>query len=88
LDAGNLIDIRFANNIYTKDFGERIENVRFKDIRLEGPNQLPNRILGLNADRVVSGVTFDGLWIDGQHVLSREDGDFEINAFVEDLEFR
>lgn len=88
LEAGNLIDIRFVNNVYTKDFGDSIQNIRFKNIRLEGPNKKRNRILGHSTDQRVKGVQFEDLWIDGRHVLTPEEGEFDINAFVEDLEFR
>ncbi len=88
LEAGNLIDIRFVNNVYTRDFGDRIQDVRFKNIRLEGPNKERNRILGHDADRIVKGVHFENLWIDGRPVLTAEEGAIETNAFVEDLVFQ
>ncbi len=88
LDAGNLIDIRFVNNVYTKDYGDKIENIRFKNVRLEGPNNERNRILGHTAERIVNGVQFDGLWINGKKVLTLEEGGFETNAFVEEIDFR
>jgi len=88
LEAGNLIDIRVVNNRYTADFGYKIENIRFKNIRLRGPNKEKNRIFGLDSNRFVSGVHFENLRIDERAVLTADQGGFQINAFVKDLEFR
>jgi hypothetical protein len=77
-----------VNNRYTADFGYKIENIRFKNIRLRGPNKEKNRIFGLDSNRFVSGVHFENLRIDERAVLTADQGGFQINAFVKDLEFR
>lgn len=87
IESGNLIDIRFVNNVYTADYGRSVENITFRNITLEGENRFPNRIHGHDAERGVRGVRFENLNINGRRIEGAEQGGFDVNDFVKDVDF-
>ena len=88
LEAGNLVDIRFVNNVYTQGYGRRIENIIFRNVTLQGPGVEPNRVHGHDAHRRVRNVVFENLIIDDRTVRSAEQGGFDVNAFADDVRFK
>lgn len=87
-ELGQLVDIRV---IWNKDYnpvpGTRIENVLFRNVSFHGPNTNPNRIYGFNQERMVEGVRFENLRINGELILDAEQGHFEINDFAKEISF-
>lgn len=87
-ELGQLVDIRV---IWNKDYnpvpGSRIENVTFKNISYNGANARPNRIYGYDGDRVVDGVSFVDLRINGELVTDAKQGNFDINGFARRVSF-
>jgi hypothetical protein len=57
-------------------------------VTYNGTNENKNRIYGFDRERSVEGVTFTNLRINGELILSAEQGNFEINEFVSGIEFR
>jgi hypothetical protein len=87
-ELGRLVDIRV---IWNKDYnpvpGRRIEDIRFEGIEYNGANRIPSQIFGYDAQRLVSGVQFCGLLINGVEILDPEQGNFEINGYTAGVAF-
>lgn len=87
-ELGQLIDIRV---IWNKDYnpapGHSIEDILFRNIIYLGRNANPNRIYGFDAERQVKGIVFENLRIHGELVLKPEQGNFDINAFAQEITF-
>lgn len=62
----------------------RISNVTFRNVHIERRPPQGNLIQGYDSlEHMIKGVRFEGLWIEGQRILSAEDGNFDIkNAEV------
>lgn len=88
-ELGRLVDIRV---IWNKDYnpvpGRRIEDIRFERIVYTGANRIPSQIFGFDAERMVSGVQFCGLRINGMEIAGPEQGNFDINPYASQVTFR
>lgn len=74
-EMGRLIDIRvFHNKKYNPDPGKRVENIRFENVAFTGTCENPSVIEGYDETRIVDGVTFHNLRINGRHILNKESG--------------
>ena len=88
-ELGQLLDIRVVwNEKYNPVAGKRIENIHFRNVTYNGKDENKNRIHGFDCERSVEGVTFTNLRINGELILSAEQGNFEINEFVSGIQFR
>ena len=88
-ELGELLDIRVVwNEKYNPVAGKRIENIHFRNVTYNGKDENKNRIHGFDCERSVEGVTFTNLRINGELILSAEQGNFEINEFVSGIQFR
>lgn len=66
---GQLVNIRiFWNNKYCKAPGKSVSNILFKDIVYNGTPSNMSVISGYDESRIVDGVTFDNLVINGVHI--------------------
>ncbi|WP_199616033.1 glycosyl hydrolase family 28 protein [Paenibacillus alkalitolerans] len=87
-ELGRLIDIRvFHNPKYNPSPGSRVENILFENIAFDGTCDNPCVIKGFDESRVVDGVTFRKLRINGKHILSPESGNFMIGEHAHRVEF-
>jgi polygalacturonase len=87
-ELGRLFDIRvFQNPKYNPSPGNRVENIRFENITFEGVCDNPSVIEGFDESRIVDGVTFRNLRINGRHIQSPEAGNFFIGGHVQRIEF-
>ncbi len=72
---GKLIDMRIAwNQKYCAAPGRCIENVLFKDIFYNGDRSELSLMIGYDETRKISGVTFDNLVINGEHIYDKMPG--------------
>ncbi len=65
----------------------RFSRLHFRNITVEQPSLLPNRILGHDENHLVDGVTFENVKIGGKWIRSAEDMNLVTNAFVRNLKF-
>lgn len=79
------VKVRF-NQHYDKQPGRGVENVVFRDIFYNGPNETPSVLMGYDTDRVVKEITFDNVRVNGRKIKSLES--FQTNAFVKDIHFK
>jgi hypothetical protein len=87
-ELGRPIDIRvFHNPKYNPHPGSRVENIRFENVSFEGTCPNPSVIAGFDESRIVDGVTFRNLRIDGRHVRSPEAGSIRIGGHARHIEF-
>lgn len=88
-ENGRLFDLRvFMNAKYNPAPGKRIENIHFKNIIYNGDGAHPSQIIGYNENRVVDGIYFENLVINGQHVLDVESGNVIIGEFAHNVIFK
>ncbi|MBD2868641.1 glycosyl hydrolase family 28 protein [Paenibacillus arenilitoris] len=88
-ELGRLFDIRvFHNPKYNPHPGRRVENIRFENIVYDGECDHPSVIAGYDAQRVVDGVHFRNLRINGRLIDSAEAGNFECNEFQRNVTFQ
>jgi len=88
-ELGQLVDIRVVwNEKYNPAPGNRIENVQFRNVTYNGKNENKSRIYGFDRDRIVEGVTFTNLRINGEWILDAEQGHFDINEHAHGIQFR
>ncbi|MEN8158322.1 MAG: glycosyl hydrolase family 28 protein [Bacteroidota bacterium] len=83
----NLITLNMVKTPYSGSEGDRIENITFNRITSNSKSSLDNYIHGYSADRIISGVTFTDLVIEGTPVTSAAEGNFDVNDFTENVEF-
>ncbi|MEN8249297.1 MAG: glycosyl hydrolase family 28 protein, partial [Bacteroidota bacterium] len=86
-DATNLITLNMVQTPYSASEGKRIENIQFNNITLNSDHSLPNYIHGIDATRMVSGVTFTDLQINGTYIKNAAEGNFDINSYAENITF-
>jgi hypothetical protein len=88
-EHGKLLDIQIKHN---KDYnpapGKLIENIYFKDISYEGNGEVTAVISGFDEERVVQGVTFENLEINGKHILDATSGNIRIGEFAQGVVFK
>jgi hypothetical protein len=85
---GWLIDFRILESQYSRD-NERgkIENIRFRDITVEGDIFPYSQILGFDATHSIRGVTLENFLVHGQKINSTYNGKIAV-AHTENLEFQ
>ncbi|MFF3921288.1 glycosyl hydrolase family 28 protein [Paenibacillus lactis] len=87
-ELGRLFDIRvFHNPKYNPVPGNRVENVYFNRVSFNGACDHPSIIAGYDAARVVTGIHFRDLRLNGRHITSPEAGNFECNAYSKNITF-
>lgn len=88
-ENGRLFDIRVVQNPdYNPKPGNRIENIIFKDVFYQGSGEEPSVIQGFDAERVVDGVVFENLNINGHLILDAEAGKMIIGPFALNVAFK
>ena len=85
--ATNLVTLNFVDAPYAGSVGKRIENITFNRVSVNDTPSLSNYIHGYDATRIISGVYFTDLSINGSYIHSAEDGNFDINEFTENIVF-
>ncbi|XEC93528.1 glycosyl hydrolase family 28 protein [Paenibacillus tarimensis] len=87
-ELGQLFDLRVVwNKDYNPVAGNRIEDVTFRNIRYSGANKNPNRIYGYDDERIVNGVRFINLRINGDLILNAQQGNIDINGHAKGISF-
>jgi len=76
------VNVRF-NRKYDKQPGRQIENVTFRNITYNGIGEHPSVIRGLDNQRMVHGITFENILINGQRMKKIKD--FTFNEFIKDI---
>ena len=71
------------NPKYDKQPGRGIERVTFRNISYQGVGENPSQIKGLDESRMVQGVTFENVMINGERMHDLED--VECNEFIKDI---
>ncbi|MDQ0889665.1 hypothetical protein QFZ81_004753 [Paenibacillus sp. V4I9] len=87
-ELGQLFDLRVVwNKDYNPVAGNRIENITFRNVSYNGKNANSNRIYGYDKERAVEGVQFINLRINGQLIMSPEQGNIELNEHAKGVSF-
>lgn len=87
-ELGRLIDIRvFHNPKYNPAPGNRVEHISFDHISFTGECENPSVIEGYDETRVVDGVTFRNVRINGRHIEGPEDGNMMIGRHAHRITF-
>ncbi|MEN8192631.1 MAG: glycosyl hydrolase family 28 protein [Bacteroidota bacterium] len=86
-DATNLITLNMVKTPYSESEGRKIENIVFNRVSLNSTTTLNNYIHGFSADRMISGVYFYDLKINGVDILNAAEGGFDINEHTENIQF-
>lgn len=87
-ELGRLIDLRvFQNPKYNPSPGSRVENIRFENISFNGTCDNPSVIEGFDESRIVDGVVFQNLRMNGRLILSPESGNFIIGNHAHQIWF-
>ncbi|HEY3322634.1 MAG TPA: glycosyl hydrolase family 28 protein [Planctomycetota bacterium] len=84
--GGRLIDVQFKHYQPSTVDGRGIQNITFRKIVYNGPKD--SLLEGKGPDRMIQGVVFEGLKINGKPVLKAEDGSIVIGKFVSGIEFK
>lgn len=83
----NLVAISIFQSPYNSSPGKYLENVTFNNVTLNSPLPINNTIKGLDQSRIIKGVYFNNLKINGIYADKASTGSFEINSFVQDVTF-
>jgi hypothetical protein len=84
-ELGELFNIRVVHNPkYNPQPGKRVENILFKDIVFNGICENPSRIEGFDETRIVDGVTFENVFVNGRQ-LELDLGDILIGSYVNNV---
>ncbi|MDQ0889714.1 hypothetical protein QFZ81_004802 [Paenibacillus sp. V4I9] len=84
-ELGELFNIRVVHNPkYNPHPGKRVENIHFKDIVFNGICENPSRIEGFDETRVVDGVTFENVIVNGRP-LKLDSEDILIGSYVHNV---
>ncbi|MEN8202537.1 MAG: LamG-like jellyroll fold domain-containing protein [Bacteroidota bacterium] len=83
----NLITLNMVQTPFSGSQGQRIENIIFNRVSLNSLAPMNNHIHGFSSERMISGVHFKDLSIEGVKVTSAEEGYFDINTYAEDITF-
>jgi len=88
-EDGRLIDLRVVKNPdYNPAPGNRIENIVFKNVSYNGTGEYPSLIEGYDSERIVKGVTFENLRINGKKINNEQEGNISIGKYAEDVVFK
>lgn len=84
-ELGELFNIRVVHNPkYNPYPGKRVENIHFKDIVFNGICENPSRIEGFDETRVVDGITFENVFLNGRS-LELDSKDIHIGSYVHNV---
>jgi hypothetical protein len=83
----NLITINMVATQYSASEGKRVENITFNNVSCNVTPSLNNYIHGFGTDRLVSGITFNNLMINGSLIHNAAEGNFDVNEFTENIQF-
>ncbi len=87
-ELGQLFDIRVLfNPKYNPCPGYRVENILFDNIVYNGACDNPSVIAGFDESRIVKGVMFRNVRINGRHLLHPESGNIRVGEHAYDVEF-
>jgi hypothetical protein len=87
-ELGQLFDLRIVwNEKYNPAPGSRISNIHFEDIDYNGVTENPSRIFGYDNERMVEGVTFKNLMINGKVVTNQQEANVITNEFTKNIRF-
>lgn len=85
---GWLIDFKILESRYSKDKTRgKIENVRFKNITVEGDRFPYSQLLGFDESHPISGVVLEDFFIHGTHITSTYNG-MITSMFTDEIEFK
>jgi polygalacturonase len=85
----NLVSIRVEKiNQWITAPGGPIKNIVFRNITFNGNNANANYIKGYDDTQTVDSVTFDNLQINGQRIMSAQQGNFTIGPFATNVMFK
>lgn len=86
---GQLLNVRTVyNSYYNPTPGLSVERITFRNISYSGKNQLASVIEGWSAESIVKDIVFDHVIINGERILSPEQGNFVVGANVVGLRFK
>jgi len=89
IQEGRLFNVRvYFNEKYSAAPGRAVENILFKDITYSGTNINPSIIHGYDQERIVDGVTFQNVIMNGEKITGAEQGNIIIGDFVKRVKFR
>lgn len=87
-ELGRLFDIRVMwNKKYNPSPGKRIEHITFKNITYRGEGEDTSYIEGYDAERFVSDVTFEEIYMNGKKIENAADGHIHIGDHTEGIRF-
>lgn len=87
-ELGQLLDLRVVfNKRYNPVPGNRIEQIQFKNIEYNGKNENPSRIYGYDSERIVDGITFTNLKINGHVITNADSRYFDVNKHAHHITF-
>lgn len=64
----------------------RIEDIRFENIDVTAPSMPRSSLIGFDRDHMVRRVSIENLRLNGQRVTDLDNGGFEMNEFVDDVD--
>lgn len=67
--------------------GRGVRNIYFKDITYTGDNTNSSNLTGYSTNRKVEDITFENLMVNGNLVLSAQDGNISINNHTSNIQF-
>ena len=83
------IKLDIAEDVWGKDSQRgHIRSITFRDIDINGVDVPPVLIHGFDANHCVEDVLFDGLRVNGRHVVSPQDPIFLCNDYVRNIQAR
>lgn len=88
-EEGQLLNIRVVyNSKYNTGPGRGVQDIYFKNLQYNGANTTYPVIKGLDATHKVSGITFDGLRINGRLIRNAKEANIIIGPFAEHIQFK
>ncbi|MGM0876522.1 MAG: glycosyl hydrolase family 28 protein [Bacillota bacterium] len=87
-ELGQLFDLCVVwNEKYNPTPGSNISDIHFENIDYRGVTENPSRILGFDTERIVDGVTFKNLSINGIVATNRDEANIVTNDFTKNIKF-
>lgn len=87
-ELGQLFDVRVVwNKTYNPVPGRRIENIVFSNIEYNGVNENLSRIYGYDAERMIDGVKFVNVRINGELIKNAEQAKLLCNEYAHHINF-
>lgn len=83
--GGNLVRLTFGFFDQSTTLGQRIENIHFKDITYDG---LAGSFISGSPRHTISGVTFENLVINGEHIKDAKQGKIALGENDSDVKFK